>query len=77
MNFRQGVEGDILEYSIYGRWGELMYRKKSASVRGTDIWWDGQSTGRKAPSGVYLYHIRIELAGGELLEYSGDITLVL
>ncbi len=76
IGFKQGVEGAILEYSIYSRWGELIYRAKGASVRSNDIWWDGRANGRKLPSGVYVYHLRLALTNGEILDFAGDVTLV-
>ncbi len=75
-NFKQGVEGEILEFSIYSRWGELMHSQKSSSLRGDIIRWDGWAKGRKAPPGVYVYHLRLLLSNGEFLEYFGDVTLV-
>ena len=75
-SFKQGIEGEILEYSIYSRWGELMHSQVAPTVRANDIWWDGSTKGKKAPIGVYVYHLRIKLANGELIEYFGDVTLV-
>ncbi len=74
--FRQGVVGTVVDYSIFSRWGELVYRQSSPSLRGGETWWDGRIHGKTATSGVYIYHIRVELENGELLEYSGDVTLL-
>ena len=76
ISFRQGVDGKIIGYSIFSRWGELMFHSSSPSIRGKDHWWDGRVKGRKVPSGVYIYLIQIELSNGERLAYSGDVTLL-
>lgn len=74
--FREGVVGEMIEFSIYNRWGEQVFSRKAASIRALNLWWDGNIREKKAPTGVYVYHIRAELANGEFIEYSGDVTLV-
>ena len=38
--------------------------------------WDGNLKGRKADAGVYVYQLEIYCKNGELLSYTGNITLI-
>jgi len=73
---RDGVVGEVLEYSIFSRWGELVYQAKNFPTYSTDYWWNGKINGKKARTGVYIYHMIIQLESGKVLNYSGDITVV-
>lgn len=74
--FRKGIEGEMIDFSIYSRWGELVYSQQSSSIRSNEIWWDGRINGQKAPTGVYIYHILAALSNGGFVEYSGGVTVV-
>ncbi len=59
-----------MTYSIYNRWGELVYTSNSQ----TDCW-DGTFRGKPAPIGVYAFKMRATLSDGSVQEESGNITL--
>jgi gliding motility-associated-like protein len=60
-----------LHYAVYNRWGELVFETTS-----TDICWDGMYKGKPAISGVYAYKLYAILFDGEVVETSGNLTLV-
>ena len=60
-----------LQYAVYNRWGELVFETNS-----TDICWDGTFKGKPAITGVYAYKLYVELFNGEVIEESGNVTLV-
>lgn len=60
-----------LNYAVYNRWGELVFQTNS-----TDICWDGEFKGKPAMSGVYAYKLYVLLNNGEVIENSGNVTLV-
>ncbi|WP_222165657.1 gliding motility-associated C-terminal domain-containing protein [Edaphocola aurantiacus] len=63
----QGVE----VFRIFDRWGRIVFETTDGS-RG----WDGTVKGDPAPSGNYIYHIRLRLQDGVLQEFKGDLTLI-
>ncbi len=69
-----------LIYSVYDRWGELVFTTESTVNLETEnyqeVCWDGTFRGKPLNSGVYAYKIYVELFDGEIIEESGNITLV-
>lgn len=68
-------EIQILEFLIFDRWGSLIYSDGNYSSLEIFRGWNGKSSGKLAPSGVYVYLIRVSKNGREEL-FKGDITLV-
>mgnify|MGYP000081805927 CR=1 FL=1 len=65
-------EMDIVEVTVYNRWGQVVFESTDSSNPG----WDGKKDGDKdAPSDVYIYNIRVGL-GGITREETGQITLL-
>ncbi len=65
----EGVEDYKLE--VFNRWGELIFMSE-------DLWvgWDGYHRGTLVPVGVYVYKVKARCATGEVIEKTGDVTLV-
>ena len=59
-----------MTYSIYNRWGELVFTSKSQTEC-----WDGTFRGNPIPVGVYAYKLQVTLTDGTIQEESGNITL--
>jgi len=59
-----------MTYSIYNRWGELVFTSNNQSEC-----WDGSFRGKPAQPGVYAYKMRATLSDGSTKEESGNITL--
>lgn len=65
-------EMDIVEVTVYNRWGQVVFESTDSSNPG----WDGTKDGDKqAPSDVYIYSVRVGL-GGVTREETGQITLL-
>ena len=60
-----------LSYSIYNRWGEKVFTTDSV-----EDCWDGYYKGKPLNTGVYVYTINVTLMNGDVVEDSGNITLV-
>lgn len=60
-----------LHYAVYNRWGELVFETTS-----TEICWDGNYKNKPAISGVYAYKLYAMLFNGDVVETSGNLTLV-
>ena len=73
--FRVVVKGDmqLLEFSIYNRYGERVYSSSDLSHG-----WDGSWHGRMADVGTYMYYVRF-ICGNKSTEkqiLKGDVTLI-
>ena len=60
-----------LDFAIYNRWGEMVFQT-------TDITncWDGLYKDKELNSGIFVYKLYVETIDGEIVEQSGNITLV-
>ena len=67
----------ILEFSIYDKYGALVYREKDFNVNDRTIGWDGRyNNGDKAENGTYLWTIELIYQNGSLSKESGATTLI-
>lgn len=73
-NIKAGIKID--EMFIFDRWGELLYNEKDLKLGNELRGWDGRFKGQKVTSGVYVYLFMIEFLDGEILPFSGDITVL-
>ncbi len=61
-----------MDWKIYNRWGQLVYRSQNRKQLG----WDGTFKGKLQPMDVYSYTLDIEFTDGQKLRKTGDITLL-
>ena len=66
----------ILKYSIYDRWGELIYNAENFSIHDNSFYWDGTFKGKTAVLGVYVYLIQVGHLDGSTEYLSGDVTMI-
>lgn len=62
---------EAIEFTIYNRWGEEVFRSNSQSSC-----WDGKFRGKDAPQGVYAYKFSSTESNGKVNILTGNITLV-
>jgi gliding motility-associated-like protein len=65
-----GAVESVVSFSVYDRWGNLIYSKENNKE------WDGRINGEPAMQGVYVYMIRIKFLNGVEKVYAGDVTLI-
>ena len=70
-----GVER-VVNFQIYDRWGELVFHTSDTPVNDPDLGWDGIFKGQKMNSNVYGWSAEILFSDGEVLNFSGNTTLV-
>ncbi len=64
--------GELLEFSIFNRWGQLVFTTSDINVG-----WNGKyEDGTEADMGTYVYLVRANGLGGEYFQLHGNITLV-
>jgi gliding motility-associated-like protein len=62
----------LIDFSIYNRWGNLIYHNTYDITKG----WDGTYNGVPQDIGVYNYRILLGTPGGNVKEFKGDVTLI-
>ncbi len=60
-----------VEYSIYNRWGQLMFTSKDLNHG-----WDGKYNGTPQPGGVYAWKLSATLDDGGTVDEHGNVTLI-
>lgn len=66
----------ILSFVIYDRWGELMYKGENLPLGDEQLGWNGKFLGQTMQPGVFTYTAEVEFIDGEVVLYSGDVTLL-
>ncbi len=61
------------QWSIYDRWGNLVYHATGFGINDESIFWDGTFNGREVNAGVYVFSLTIQ---GFEQAIVGDITLI-
>ncbi|RLD17851.1 MAG: hypothetical protein DRI69_11430, partial [Bacteroidetes bacterium] len=63
---------ELISFTIYDRWGNNVFSTEDAEVP-----WDGTINGQEAPSGVYVYMLRLVCPiNNSVVSYTGDVTLL-
>jgi gliding motility-associated-like protein len=58
-------------FSIYDRWGELIYKTTSTATG-----WDGIYKGKKLPPAAYIYYAQFEFPDGQKINKKGSVILI-
>ncbi|MEL6637709.1 MAG: gliding motility-associated C-terminal domain-containing protein [Bacteroidota bacterium] len=61
--------------TVFDRWGAVVYQRDRLALNEVNEGWDGRYGGRDLQVGVYTYLLRVQLINGEMLTFSGDISL--
>lgn len=69
-------QGQVIRWSIFDRWGNLLFEARDFQLNDSNIYWDGRYKGRILSSGVYIYSLEVETAFGEKEIISGSVTLI-
>lgn len=70
-----GVER-LIEFSVYSRWGQLVYKVENVAPNATSYGWDGTYKGQLMESGSFFYTIKAKLYNGEETTYQGNVYLL-
>ncbi len=74
--FADASIADILLFQVFDRWGGLVFEGVGTRPNIPESGWDGQSKGKKAAEGVYVYRLEILKVDGAWLQLSGEVSLV-
>lgn len=77
LNIFGGKEVEMItEFTVYSRWGELIYQNKNFTPNDLGVGWDGEFKGRPAETGTYVWLAQVTFIDGETAQYTGDVLLV-
>ena len=66
------IDFDSWEFSIYNRWGELVFKTNDVNEA-----WDGTYNGEKSPLSVYTWYTTYRYADQqEIKNQKGNVTLI-
>ena len=71
-----GPDIKILEFTIFDRWGNMVYNAQNFSANDPAYGWDGKLKEKDFNSGVFAYKIIVEFDDGKQDVRYGDITLL-
>jgi hypothetical protein len=66
----------VTKYSIYDRWGNLLFIAKDLLPSNPQSFWDGSFKGKPVVPGVYVYNIEMIFKDGTLESRAGDVTVL-
>jgi gliding motility-associated-like protein len=66
----------INTFQVYDRWGNLIYKSENSESGLIDISWDGTFKGNKVASGIYTWLAKVLYIDGDVIDYSGSITVI-
>lgn len=67
----KGIDKFRYEFSIYSRWGELLFDTKE-----TNMGWDGYYKGKLCTQDVYVWKINAITLDGKIINKTGDVLLL-
>lgn len=80
LNDRFYVQGKgistVKRFTIYTRWGEIVYDSPNASINDPSKGWDGTYKGQPVKPDVFVYIVNAECESGTPIQIKGDISLV-
>jgi gliding motility-associated-like protein len=66
----------IRQFSIFDRWGTLVYHAAQAAPGDATTVWDGRLAGRPLPTSVYVWKAEVEYIDGRVKYLTGNVTLL-
>jgi gliding motility-associated-like protein len=66
----------ITEFNIFNRWGALVFSAENIPPNQESLGWDGWFKGEPVNPAVFVYTVSVQFADGDIINYSGDITLI-
>lgn len=69
--------GQVQSFSIFNRWGELLFEQKNFPLNDPRYGWDGTFKGNKIQGAqVFVYTIKVKCLSGKSYSYTGKVTIV-
>ncbi|MFT6357219.1 MAG: gliding motility-associated-like protein [Saprospiraceae bacterium] len=66
----------VEEFTIFDRWGSLIFESNNFLPNDKQSGWDGTFNGKAMPTGIYIYTTTVRFIDERVLRYSGDVFLI-
>jgi gliding motility-associated-like protein len=67
----------VKSFSIFDRWGKLVFQADNAAVNSTAATWDGKDmSGKELNPAVFVYMYQLICTNGDVLSGKGNITMI-
>ncbi|UFH53182.1 gliding motility-associated C-terminal domain-containing protein [Spirosoma sp. KNUC1025] len=66
----------ILRFTVYDRWGAVLYNRVNFELANGEPIWDGQLNGQAAPTGMYMYRLDCQFPDGTQTTYRESVALL-
>lgn len=71
------LPGTVNQFSIYDRWGNLVFNEENYATDDIGISWNGRDeSGQRYTQGVFVYFVSVDLSGIGVQTLIGDITII-
>ncbi len=67
---------EILSFTIYNRWGAVVFEKNNSLPGDPDCRWDGSFKSQNYDSGIFVYVAKIKFVDGYEKIFNGDVLLI-
>ncbi len=74
-NSNPGSFDRIKSMALFDRWGNSLFLREDFPAGDATMGWDGTYRGKRMDPGVYVWVIEVDLPGGGIRTYKGDVTL--
>lgn len=71
----KGIAG-IRSFTIYNRWGQVVFQKMNFAANDASSGWDGTYAGTQLSADVYVYFAEIICENNQIFSTKGNITLI-
>ncbi|MEM8906600.1 MAG: gliding motility-associated C-terminal domain-containing protein [Bacteroidota bacterium] len=75
INAGQGVV-QINTFRVFNRWGEVVFSAENFQPNDPEYAWDGMVRGKAMNPGVFVYLVEVAFSDNQVIQYSGDVTLL-
>lgn len=74
--FSDAEVAEIKSFEVYDRWGNRLHQATNFQPNDETFGWDGFHRSSVMPPGIYVYLIQVEFIDGQVIQYTGDVTLM-
>ncbi len=65
----------VPELLVFDRWGNLLFEQRNIPANSPSVGWDGRYKGQPLDPAVFVYLVKVEIVTGEVLTFTGDVTI--
>ncbi len=69
-------EIEVMEFSVYDRWGNLVFERFNFLSTDEDVGWEGKVKDNQVETGIYVYFAIIKTSNEELVQLNGNVHLI-